>query len=192
MAISNDQLIAITLGGTNRVTIGMKDDYYFKQVEVGYRPVDCTFSPDESHLVVVNQFSDSISLVDLESMTAEHLPLGKLRLPTEVEKGEQLFFSAALAHDRWMSCQSCHSDGHSNGQLNDNLTDHSFGTPKRVLSLLGQEHTQPYAWNGSVKSLEDQVRHSVTSTMAGREIDEHSCSCTCQLCSFPSSGSRPT
>ena len=36
-----------------------------------------------------------------------------------------------------MSCHSCHTDGHTSGRLADTLGDDTFGTPKRVLSLLG-------------------------------------------------------
>ena len=54
-----------------------------------------------------------------------------------------------------------------NGRLNDNLTDGSFGTPKRVLSLLGVKDTGPWAWNGHMKDLETQVRTSLKSTMQG-------------------------
>jgi len=68
-----------------------------------------------------------------------------------------------------MSCHSCHTDGHTNGLLNDNLGDGSYGAPKRVLSLLGTVNTGPWAWNGQVSSLENQVRHSITTTMRGPE-----------------------
>lgn len=166
MAVSSTGRIAITLGGTNRVTIGKADDYYFQQVDVGFRPVDITYSPDESELVVVNQFSDSLSVISLEDFSVQHLQLGKIRAPTQIEKGEQLFFNSRVSHDGWMSCHSCHSQGHTNGQLNDNFTDNTFGTPKRVLSLLGQAQTMPYAWGGTIESLEDQVGHSIRSTMA--------------------------
>src|SRR5581483_10037739 len=72
----------------------------------------------------------------------------------------------------WMSCHSCHSDGHSNGGLADTLGDGSFGAPKRVLSLLGARDSAPYAWNGSVPDLGDQIRKSVKSTMHGRPLSE--------------------
>jgi len=72
-----------------------------------------------------------------------------------------------LSHDGWMSCHSCHTDGHTNGQLNDNLSDGSFGAPKRVLSLLGVAETGPWAWNGQSKSLEEQVKGSINKTMQG-------------------------
>ena len=78
-----------------------------------------------------------------------------------------LFYNARLSLDGWFSCHSCHTDGHSNGRLNDNFTDGSFGTPKRVLSLLGVKDTEPWAWNGKMADLDTQVRHSVTSTMHG-------------------------
>jgi Di-haem oxidoreductase, putative peroxidase len=72
--------------------------------------------------------------------------------------------------DGWMSCSSCHAEGHSNEQLNDNYSDGSFGSPKRVLSLLGVAETGPWAWNGSVKSLREQVDTSVQKTMQGKPI----------------------
>ena len=34
-----------------------------------------------------------------------------------VDRGERLFADARLSHDGWMSCQSCHTDGQSNGLL---------------------------------------------------------------------------
>jgi cytochrome c peroxidase len=81
------------------------------------------------------------------------------------ERGELLFYDARLSHDGWMSCHSCHTDGHANGQMNDNFSDRSFGASKRVLSLLGVADTLPLAWNGSVASLERQIHNSVENTM---------------------------
>lgn len=174
MAVSSNGRLAVTLAGTNRVAVQEKGQVYFWQAEVGYRPIDCVYSADETKLFVLNQFSDNVSVVDLETRKVVNWSLGPLRSPTEEERGEQLFFSSLLAHDAWMSCHSCHSQGHTNGQLNDNFTDTSFGTPKRVLSLLGQSKTMPYAWAGSMESLEDQVAHSVVSTMAGKKIPKQS------------------
>jgi cytochrome c peroxidase len=74
-----------------------------------------------------------------------------------------------MSHDSWMSCNSCHSMGHTNGMLNDNFSDGTFGTPKRVLSLLGRAGTAPFAWDGTVRKLEDQIRNSVSKTMQRSE-----------------------
>ena len=64
-----------------------------------------------------------------------------------------------------MSCNSCHADGHTNGLLNDNLSDGSFGAPKRVLSLLGHSKTAPFAWSGTATTLHEQIKNSLTQTM---------------------------
>ncbi len=164
--LSTDGRIAITLGGTDRVAIADLVELDFTQIDVGYHPVDCSFSPDGRQLLVVNQFSDNLSIIDTESHQVEHLPLGALREPTAVERGERLFFHSKISHDNWMSCHSCHSQGHTNGQLNDNLTDETFGTPKRILSLLGAAETSPYGWSGRFDDLKQQVEHSIRSTMA--------------------------
>jgi mono/diheme cytochrome c family protein len=125
-------------------------------------------SGDSRFAYVANTFDDTISIVDLKQREAVGtISLGPLRELTEVERGEQLFYNARLSHDSWMSCNSCHTDGHTNGQTNDNLSDGSFGAPKRVLSLLGVAETGPWAWNGTIESLETQVRNSVTKTMRG-------------------------
>lgn len=166
MAVSSTGRVAVTLAGTNRAAIGKEGDYYFKQVDVGMRPIDCAYSADDKHLIVVNQFSDSLSIVALDDMSVQHVSLGPTRPPTLLERGEHAFFDSRLAHDGWMSCHSCHSEGHTNGQLNDNFTDKSYGTPKRILTLLGQSQTLPYAWSGEINSLELQVKHSIESTMA--------------------------
>jgi cytochrome c peroxidase len=74
--------------------------------------------------------------------------------------------------DSWFSCQSCHTDGHTNGLLTDNLGDGSFGAAKRVLTLLGGGETGPWSWNGHVARLESQVETSIVSTMQGQPPDE--------------------
>jgi len=84
---------------------------------------------------------------------------------TIAQRGELLFYDARLSHDGWMSCHSCHTDGHANGQMNDNFSDRSFGAAKRVLSLLGVKDTLPLAWNGQFESLQRQIRNSLESTM---------------------------
>jgi cytochrome c peroxidase len=83
------------------------------------------------------------------------------------DEGELLFYDARLSSDGWYSCHSCHTDGHSNGQRSDTFGDGYRGEPKRVLSLLGSAETRPWAWNGSVPTLEAQIRKSIETTMRG-------------------------
>jgi cytochrome c peroxidase len=78
-----------------------------------------------------------------------------------------LFFDARLGKEGWMSCHSCHTDGHTNGRRSDTLGDGSYGAPKRVPSLLGVGDTGPWAWDGSATELKEQVRMSIRTTMNG-------------------------
>jgi cytochrome c peroxidase len=109
-----------------------------------------------------------VTVVDVTRKEKEaEIALGRQPELSRSERGEMLFFDAKLSHEGWLSCNSCHVDGHTNGMLNDNLSDGSFGTPKRVLSLLGVKDTPPWAWNGSLTELKDQVRNSLEITMRG-------------------------
>jgi cytochrome c peroxidase len=117
---------------------------------------------------VANTLSDSVSVVELDRReVAQHISLGPSPDLSLAQRGELLFYDATLSHDGWMSCHSCHADGHANSLLNDNMSDGSFGAPKRVLSLLGSRDTAPYAWTGEVASLEQQIRNSIENTMQG-------------------------
>jgi cytochrome c peroxidase len=69
-----------------------------------------------------------------------------------------------------MSCNSCHSDGHSPDQLSDTLGDSSFGAPKRIPALGGVAQTGPWGWNGSMHDLGEQVQKSVQTTMHAKAI----------------------
>jgi YVTN family beta-propeller protein len=123
----------------------------------------------QRRVYVANTFSDSISVVDLhEAKVVAEIALGPAVQLSSAQRGEVLFHDARLSQDAWFSCHSCHVDGHTSGQLNDNFTDGSFGTPKRVLSLLGAADTGPWAWGGHIETLEDQTRRSITGTMQGK------------------------
>jgi cytochrome c peroxidase len=101
-----------------------------------------------------------------------HVPLGPQPLLSAVERGERLFFDARLGLERWMSCQSCHPDGHSSDALSDTLGDGSFGAAKRIPPLGGVAETGPWAWNGSIHDLGDQVRKSMQTTLRAKSVTD--------------------
>jgi mono/diheme cytochrome c family protein len=166
LRIFNDGKFAVTLGGIDSVAVGRLGKSEIEQIPVGLHPIGSVFSSDGKQLFVINEFCDSVSRIDLDTGRVDDLQLGPLREPTLVERGERLFFHSKLSHDGWMSCHSCHSQGHTSGQLNDNTSDGSLGSPKRILSLLGQAETAPYSWGGDIAELEQQVLNSLQSTMA--------------------------
>ncbi|MEO2011313.1 MAG: cytochrome c peroxidase [Pirellulaceae bacterium] len=166
LALTNTGRVVVTLGGVGEVAIGVEEDFSLRRVKVGRRPTDVIVAPDDRHVIVANTFDDSVSVVDTQELIeTDRISLGKMRELTMREQGEVLFYDASLSHDRWMSCHSCHPDGHTNGLRNDNLSDKSYGAPKRVLSLLGNRNTAPFAWSGKTLSLDDQIRNSIKLTM---------------------------
>jgi YVTN family beta-propeller protein len=165
-----DGSLLVAFAGVHELAIGWPHKVIWTRLPVGQRPTAIAVDAAAQKAYVANTFADSISVIDLSTAkVSAEIRLGRLPELTPAERGELLFFDARLSLDGWYSCHSCHSDGHSSGQLNDNFTDGSFGTPKRVLSLLGVKDSAPWAWNGQMKELAEQVRQSLTSTMQGPE-----------------------
>jgi cytochrome c peroxidase len=173
LAVSTTGTVVVSLGGTNEVIYGRADEPEWQRVAVGRRPTAVVTSSDGSQAFVANTFGDSVSVLDLKAGKVRvEIPLGRRAERSTAQRGEELFYDARLSHDGWFSCHSCHTDGHTNGRLNDNLSDGSLGTPKRVLSLLGVKDTAPFAWNGAMPDLQTQIRQSVQSTMQGTKPAE--------------------
>lgn len=160
----------VTFAGVAEVGISDVGANYYRSVKVGARPTDLVYDEQREVAYTANTFDDSISIVNIaKGAETQRISLGPKRRPTTVETGERLFYNARLAVDGWYSCNSCHVDGHTNGRLNDNLGDGSFGAPKRVLSLLGVGDTAPWAWRGQTRELQQQIHASIVKTMRGAE-----------------------
>jgi DNA-binding beta-propeller fold protein YncE len=156
--------LAVALAGVHEVALVSKDGKTTKRIAVGRRPTAVVRAKER--LVVLNTFDDSLSVLDAGRGTVWHtIRLGAQPRLGYAERGELLFFDARLARDGWMSCHSCHSDGHTNGLLADTLGDGTFGTPKRTLTLMNTRLTDPWGWNGKMQYLQDQVRKSLVETM---------------------------
>ncbi len=164
--VAADGTVVVAISGVSEVALGKEGDFSMRRVKVPRRPTAVRISRDNRNAFIASTFDDSVSILDLaQKRITGTISLGPQPQLTQVQEGELLFYDARLSHDGWMSCQSCHTDGHTNGQMNDNFSDRSFGAPKRVLSLLGVKDTLPLAWRGQVKTLERQVYNSVESTM---------------------------
>jgi len=168
-----DGLTGIVLSGTNELILRDENHIYSGRVNTESYPTAVAIGPDGKNAFVLNTLSDSISVVQLAGpILVGTISLGPQPDLTPVDRGERLFHSAKLSHDGWFSCSSCHVQGHTNGLLNDNMTDGTFGTSKKVLTLRGVAETAPYAWIGRFKTLSDQITHSVKSTMQGNPLTE--------------------
>lgn len=166
LAVAADGTVVVAMAGAGQVAIGKEHDFSLQRVNVGQRPIAVQVSRDSRTAWVADQYDDAVVRINVPlRAVVETIPLGPQPKLSLAQQGEILFHDSRLAHDRWMSCFSCHTDGHANGQMNDNFSDKSFGAPKRVLSLLSQKDTAPYAWNGESPDLLKQIRNSLENTM---------------------------
>lgn len=133
---------------------------------------------DDHRIVVLSQSAGTVSLVDVASAEVSSVRLDgpSAKSLAASERGERLFFSGELSHDRWMSCSSCHVNGRTPDLLSDTLGDGSFGTPKRIPTLMGTSDTGPWGWLGNKPNLEDQIRQTLRTTMHGSISDEQTVS----------------
>ena len=173
IAVTSKGKMVVAYAGMNEVAIGQRPFTNLDRVPVGKRPTVVKLSRDQTTAYVVNTFGDSVSVIDVEAeKSLGQISLGLMPKLTGTQRGELLFYNSRLASDGWFSCHSCHTDGHTNGLLNDNLSDETYGAAKRVPSLLGTRHAGPWAWNGAVTTLEQQIKNSVEKTMQGLPLEK--------------------
>src|SRR5271157_4996932 len=198
VAISEDgKFLAISLGGTHEVMIfrtdrkrlpwrsdGSRDliapellsgDGRFRRVPLGGRPTELAFAPDGRTLFVANYLADAVQVVDAESARLiRTIPLGSPSTLSLARRGEILFHAAERSFNQWYSCNTCHSDGHTNGlsfdTLNDGRQDLSTAhlrSHKKVPTLRRVTHTGPWTWHGWQTDLDDAMLESFTKSMQG-------------------------
>jgi YVTN family beta-propeller protein len=170
LAVGPDGTLVVALAGTDEIAVSAPSNKDWVRLRVGRRPTAVLLTSDGRRAFVANTLSDSVAVVDVPRQKIEaEISLGPAPELGSAERGELHFYNARLSHDGWLSCNSCHTDGHTNGLLNDNLGDNSYGAPKRILSLLGVKDTSPYAWNGGMPDLRTLIRKSVLTTLRGSE-----------------------
>jgi YVTN family beta-propeller protein len=171
IALGRDNLRVVLLAGVHELMTSTDGIQYYGRQGLGLGPSAMALDNDGTRAWVAERFSDSVSLVRLSPLERlATIRLGPATQLASADRGEQLFHDSRLSSDGWISCRSCHTRGHTNGGLSDTLGDGGFGAPKRVLSLLGSGQTGPWAWNGEVKSLAEQIGKSVQLTMRGEAI----------------------
>jgi YVTN family beta-propeller protein len=199
VAVSRDgRFLAVSCGGTHEVLIFrtdgrplpwrsggsrdliaqelLNDDGRFRRVPLGGRPTELAFGPDGHTLYVANYLADAVQVVDAAAARLERtMALGGPAEPSLVRRGEALFHDATRSLNQWYSCNTCHSDGHTNGldfdTLNDGRQDLSTAhrrSRKKVPTLRRVAATGPWTWHGWQKRLEDAMVESFTKSMQGR------------------------
>ncbi|RLS53083.1 MAG: hypothetical protein DWH91_15210 [Planctomycetota bacterium] len=168
LAMDGAGQLCVSLGGVDQLGIVSPGGRERVRPVVGSRPTTVLPRPGMTQAIVVNTLSDSLSLVDTQAgQLLEEFSLGPMPPLGPADRGERLFHDGRLSLENWMSCHSCHTDGHANEALTDTFGDHSRGTPKRVLTLLGGRDANPWGWTGDVRELHTQVMKSIDTTMQG-------------------------
>jgi YVTN family beta-propeller protein len=198
VAVSRDQrFVAVSCGGTQEVMIFrtdlrplpwrpnssrdllapelLKKDGRYRRVDLGGRPTELAFAPQGSTLYVANYLADAVQVVDAETAKlVATIPLGGPKTLSLARRGEIVFHDARHSFNQWYSCNTCHSDGHTNGldfdTLNDGRQDLSTfhqRSRKKVPTLRRVTKTKPWTWHGWQSSLNDAMVESFTKSMQG-------------------------
>ncbi len=158
--------LAIAISGTSKIAFRDNPRARFQFLNVEHPPTRLA-KLSGSKLIWISPVGGIASILEYhDDQVHNSVAIGTSRVMRSAEdRGEAAFFSGHLSHDGWMSCGSCHVDGHSPDLLADTKGDGRFGNPKRIPSLLNSAHTGPWTWNGSEASLEGQIEKTLTSTM---------------------------
>ncbi|MFO0946119.1 MAG: cytochrome c peroxidase [Planctomycetota bacterium] len=168
IAMAEDGTTFLCLSGVDELGIQRQGSMSLERLRVGTRPVAVALSRDGRRAHVACAGSDDVAIVELLSQpTVTKIPLAPPAELTSAERGELLFSDARLSLDGWFSCQSCHTDGHTNGSNADTDGDGNYGAPKNTPSLLGVADTPPWGWTGRFDTLEEQIKTSMVSTLHG-------------------------
>lgn len=152
----------VLLSGTGQLAAFGFGDERVSRHAVGTRPTALLLDPQVRRMIVANSLDDTLSILEQEPATISLGPRPEL---WPRDQGERLFFDGRRSLGGFMSCHSCHPDGHTAGGLADTLGDGTYGTPKRIPTLLGSSITDPWGWNGGLRELRDQVDQSMRTSM---------------------------
>lgn len=129
----------------------------------GHGPRGLTVSGNR--VSVAEYFSDSLAQLDLGTDAAAPLkpvgwPLGPQHPPSQVRRGEFLFFDATMCFQHWQSCGSCHPDARVDA-LNWDLLNDGIGNPKNTKNMLWAHRTPPAMSLGVRETAETAVRAGI-------------------------------
>lgn len=165
IAVEGDRQAVLSMGAQQLLIT--TDSGAKHRVKTGRRPNQLLSLPDE-RLVVLNEQDGNIMIVRWDFPERQTTLSIADRVP--LSTGEAAFYDASLSHDGWLSCNSCHIEGHTPSLLVDTKGDESYGTPKRIPSLLRGTDTAPFGWIGNRHDLPSQIEATLHSTMHARSI----------------------
>jgi YVTN family beta-propeller protein len=134
-------------------------------VDVGEGPRGLALARNGRRAYVSNAISNDLAVVSLATgQRVARVPTTVTPLAANVKKGQRLFFSsrsAGVSTLRWMSCGSCHFDGHHDGR-----TWLLSSGPRNTTSLRGTRDTRPLHWSADRDEVQD-FEHTIRDLQGG-------------------------
>lgn len=159
----------VAVSGGARQALVFRDGRISRRLPTGGRPTRI-LPIGGDRIVILNEHDGSLTVATLTSQDSPetiHLGSGK-----PVTGGERAFYDARLSHDSWLTCNSCHVDGHTPGLAADTFGDGMFGNAKRIPGLLGVKQTRPFGWLGNKANLSQQISATLQSTMHAENLPQ--------------------
>jgi YVTN family beta-propeller protein len=146
--------------GTNDMNVSDVIDDDYKEIErvgravcVGQNPRAVRVGPDGKKVYIDNALDFEVTVHDAADMRV----LNRIKVcappkTPEWVRGKILFSTAnyPLSSRRWISCASCHPDGHSDGRVW-----HNPEGLRKTPSLMGLAHTHPLHWSADRDEVQD-------------------------------------
>ena len=137
--------------------LGASAEFVVARIPVRDNPRGITVAPDGATAWVANTLDDSLSVIDLKTLSAAtRVDLGGPKQRTHIRWGEQLFHSAKITFQRQFACATCHPDGHVDGLTYDIEADGIGINPVDNRTLRGIYDTDPFKWAGTNPTLARQ------------------------------------
>ena len=159
-AISPDgKKIYIIYAGTNDMNMCNVVDDDYKEIEqgrvyqLGENPRAVRVSPDSKTVYVYNALDYAVSVHNGETMQKlATIPVCQPPKTPEWVRGKVLFNTAKspMSQRRWVSCSSCHPDGHHDGRV--------WQQPeglRKTTALFGMAHTHPLHYSADRDEVQD-------------------------------------
>jgi YVTN family beta-propeller protein len=162
-ALSPDAKRIYTIyAGTNDMNVSdvIDDDYEeirrvgrAAAIRVGQNPRAVRVSPDGTKVYIYNTLDFAVGVYDAQTMR----PLASVKVcgtpkTPEWVRGKVLFNTAnyPMSARRWVSCSSCHPDGHHDARVWQNPEG-----LRKTTALFGVAHTHPLHWSGDRDEVQD-------------------------------------
>jgi len=168
VSVDGTRLYVAGFGSGDLAVVDLPGGSVEAQIDVGEGPRGLALALNGKRAFVSNTISNDLTVVNL--VTGQRLarvPTTVSPLSARVKRGQRLFFSSRSANVstlRWMSCGSCHFDGHHDGR-----TWLLSNGPRNTTSLRGTRDTRPLHWSADRDEVQD-FEHTIRDLQGGEGL----------------------